>query len=244
MQNTQLLDHALAGRSDEEKVRVLNLILKMGVSPEDEFWLIFIALGQVQILIEDIPPQLDIFRDRLDQWTESNLQTLAALAGEAKRMVELTTLLGELTITFKALSNAWEKSIPDSVLSETSFKNSVSTLQHENKLLSETLDLTRRSLTQQSSELSQRLIMLEKHLNDTTLQNARNGRRWPLWLMLGFLCLTQITHCTAQVGFNADIEDVLTKNSKRIEWLLEKQNRRDCAEGILSEDDPLCKAYN
>jgi hypothetical protein len=164
MQNTELLDHALAGRSDEEKVRVLNLILKMGVSPEDEFWLIFIALGQVQILIEDIPPQLDIFRERLEQWTETNLRTLGALAGEAKRMVELTTLLGELTSTFKALSSAWEKSIPDSVLSETSFKNSVSTLQQENKLLSETLDLTRRNLTQQSSELSQRLIMLEKHL--------------------------------------------------------------------------------
>jgi hypothetical protein len=62
--------------------------------------------------------------------------------------------------------------------------------------------------------------------------------------MLGFLCFAQITHCTAQVGFNADVEDLLTENAEKIEWLLEKQNRRDCAEGILSEDDPLCKAYN
>ncbi|MEM6837885.1 MAG: DUF6753 family protein [Cyanobacteria bacterium P01_C01_bin.120] len=237
MQNTQLLDQALAGRSDEEKVRVLNLILKMGVSPEDEFWLIFIALGQVQILIEDIPPRLDIFRERLDQWTKTNLQTLRALESEAIRIVELTTLLGELTITFKALSNTWEKSIPDSVLSETSFKNSVSTLQHENKLLSETLDLTRRSLTQQSSELSQRLFTLESCLSETKPKHAKSIGDWLVWLMLIFLCVTQLAHYMTQVSSDTD-------NSEKIEWLIEKQNRRDCREGILSDNDPLCKAYN
>ena len=52
---TQWLDKALEGKPPEIKARVLEIILKMGIDPENEFFVIFVALGQLQVLIEDSP---------------------------------------------------------------------------------------------------------------------------------------------------------------------------------------------
>lgn len=231
MPNTQLLDQALAGRSEQEKARVLALILKMGVSPEDEFWLIFIALGQVQILLEDIPPQLDTFSDSLDQWTETNLKTLAALAGEAKQMTELVILLSELTTTFKALSNVWLKLTPDSLLSETTFSSSVNTLHLSNKVLTESLDLTRRTLTQQLTEISNSVPPVDSS------PSGSKGRAWPVWVMVCMAAVIAISSYTSQLATQAQLRQA----NQNIEWLIQKQHQWDCAAGYLSPDNKVCQ---
>lgn len=50
-----LLDRVLLGKPDETKAKVLELLLRLGISPEDELFLVMIALGQLQVLVEDTP---------------------------------------------------------------------------------------------------------------------------------------------------------------------------------------------
>jgi hypothetical protein len=97
---TELLDRVLDGKPAEVKARVLDLIVRMGIDPEDEFFLIFIALGQLQVLIEDSPNEWqDLFSDfqgELQSWEHSNLRTLNHLAGQVKAMERLADCVNRL----------------------------------------------------------------------------------------------------------------------------------------------------
>ena len=54
---TYWLDKALEGQSPEIKARVLELVLKMGIEPEDEFFVIFVGMDQLQVLLLEAPEQ-------------------------------------------------------------------------------------------------------------------------------------------------------------------------------------------
>ncbi len=90
---TQWLDKALEGKPPEIKARVLEIILKMGIDPENEFLVIFVALGQLQVLIEDSPSEwkhlFEGFQEELGEWATTNVETLSHLTHKTLAMERL-----------------------------------------------------------------------------------------------------------------------------------------------------------
>ena len=90
---TQWLDKALEGKPPEIKARVLEIILKMGIDPENEFFVIFVALGQLQVLIEDSPSEwkhlFEGFQEELGEWATTNVETLSHLTHKTLAMERL-----------------------------------------------------------------------------------------------------------------------------------------------------------
>ena len=80
---TPWLDMALDGYPEETKVRVLEIIQKYKIDENDEFFVLFVAFGHLQVLIEDTPQDWQElflgFEQQLFAWTETNLKTLASL---------------------------------------------------------------------------------------------------------------------------------------------------------------------
>jgi hypothetical protein len=160
-----LLDRVLAGRPDDVKARVLELVVRLGIDPRDELFLIMIALGQLQVLIEDSPNDwqtlFHTFQEELTQWTETHLQTLETLASKAETedrlattcnelvnsLTRLTSTCSELMIRLNASPPAWR----------TSESNSMGLIRDSDQLraiehnLSETLHRSHHHLSQQLS---------------------------------------------------------------------------------------------
>jgi hypothetical protein len=97
---TDLLDRVLLGKSDETKARVLELVLRLGISPQDELFLVMIALNHLQVLVEDAPQDwkalFENFSGELNQWTDTNLDVLNSLVTKAeheKTLAENSKLL-------------------------------------------------------------------------------------------------------------------------------------------------------
>ena len=67
-----VLDQVLSEQEPEKKARVLEIILKYNIDPRDEFFIIFVALGHLQILMEESPQNwgnlFQSFEGELNQW--------------------------------------------------------------------------------------------------------------------------------------------------------------------------------
>ena len=105
---TQWLDKALEGKSPEIKARVLEIILKMGIDPENEFFVIFVALGQLQVLIEDSPSEwkhlFEGFQEELGEWATTNVETLSYLTHKTLTMERLAQSSERLGDTLTGLA--------------------------------------------------------------------------------------------------------------------------------------------
>ena len=87
---------------------MLDIVRQLGIDGQDEFWLLFIAFGQLQVLIEDIPDALIAFEANLDQWTETNLDVLEAVAEKSQTVDSLaqnTKELADILRTFVSSCN-------------------------------------------------------------------------------------------------------------------------------------------
>ena len=105
---TQWLDKALEGKPPEIKARVLEIILKMGIDPENEFFVIFVALGQLQVLIEDSPSEwkhlFEGFQEELGEWATTNVETLSHLTHKTLTMERLAQSSERLGDTLNGLA--------------------------------------------------------------------------------------------------------------------------------------------
>ena len=105
---TQWLDKALEGKPPEIKARVLEIILKMGIDPENEFFVIFVALGQLQVLIEDSPSEwkhlFEGFQEELGEWATTNVETLSHLTHKTLTMERLAQSSERLGDTLTGLA--------------------------------------------------------------------------------------------------------------------------------------------
>lgn len=76
--NMTLLDQALEGKDPEFQRRVLQWVVKTGIRENDELFLIMVAIGQLQFLLEQSPKD---FQQMFDGWGERVL----GFVEEAKR---------------------------------------------------------------------------------------------------------------------------------------------------------------
>lgn len=89
-----LLDRVLHDLDTGQRARVLDMVRKLDLDQDDPLWLIAIAIGQLQVLVEDAPNDwgntFATFLENIDQWKNHNLKTLEQLALEAEAVNQLT----------------------------------------------------------------------------------------------------------------------------------------------------------
>lgn len=105
----QWLDRALEGQSSEVKAQVLDFCIRFGVDgKDDDFFILIAAVGYLNQIVQSAPNEwqatLDTFREDLNIWTSTNLETLKAMADQAEVTARQTELTKDLTTTLSALT--------------------------------------------------------------------------------------------------------------------------------------------
>ena len=79
-----LLDLAIRGKDDAFKARVWEIVVQTGLDPDDPAFLMMIATGRLQVLLEDSPQEMETM---FDQWQK------AAVKGQQKAIAHAVTTL-------------------------------------------------------------------------------------------------------------------------------------------------------
>lgn len=182
---TDLLDRVLLGKPDETKAKVLELVLRLGISPEDELFLVMIALGQLQVLVEGAPNDWQAlfveFRGELAEWSEINLETLGSLIRKAEHEQILAEVSSKLVTTLLDLT-AYSKELLtrlDKLPQPYNDSKLTSHLQEQSVRL--------RSIEAQQRTTTERLTRLSQTMN----QKSNDKPALPYWaaLLLGGIAL-------------------------------------------------------
>lgn len=215
----KLLDQALAGQSAEVKARVQNILLRYNIDVDNEFFLIFTAIGHLLAIVEESPENwrklFDNFERELDEWSQQNLRTLAAIHEQGEAADRMSQSFLKLT---------------DSLLASST---KTAGLQRDLISLSKTLQLLKERSDSSSSEalaLSKRFRMTE-----LAIENSQGRREW-----------ISISHYLMTAGLlilGAGLFWQQVKQGQKIGWMLEKANRQECFLGVKAADNPQCWQY-
>ena len=230
----------LKGRSPEIQSNVMQYMLTYNIDPDDEFFIVFVALGELETLIEKSPQQwkqlFTGFQGELKEWGSNNLEILKHLSHKAEIVEKLAT-------NSENLSNSLIKflDICEGLMSQ---------LQKSNGLLTNSLSQLQASQTESKNWEKQTLTMIlqldnqiqqlnQKLDNPKVLKNNKNKMGgWKSNVMLFFLGATLLT----TTYFNVNQSRVNQNINQRVQWLLEKANRQDCLAGIKKPDSPECRS--
>ena len=105
----QWLDRALDGQPPETKAQVLDFCVRFGVDgKDDDFFILIAAVGYLNQIVQSAPnawqATLDNFREDLNSWTTTNLETLKAMADQAESSAQQAELTKDLTTTLNAFT--------------------------------------------------------------------------------------------------------------------------------------------
>ncbi len=233
--DTDLLDRVLISLSIEQRARVLELVSQLDIERDDPLFLMAVATNQLMVLVQDAPEDLAAlfaaFLERLDAWGDQNLATLDSLAAEANAVRQLNeccaTLAGhtdQLQTAIRTLINTLESSPIDAPGWEAS-------LQQVQREL--TLTITAMQTAPRGSDTPAASAVLKQRVERSSPKRV-------------FLVPVLIALCGSGIGLGLWRQHQAQRHqfqqiNQRLEWLLKKQNRRDCADGVLSTDDPLCR---
>ncbi|MDJ0733553.1 MAG: hypothetical protein QNJ47_05595 [Nostocaceae cyanobacterium] len=82
----QLLAEALQGKSEAFKKRVLDFVLSCGLSPDDPLFLVLIATGQLEVMLEDAPKSLEMLFKNWSQDLATNLELVEQVTVERQKV--------------------------------------------------------------------------------------------------------------------------------------------------------------
>ena len=228
-----MLDQALEGASTEAKARVRNVLLRFGIEPDHEFYIIFVAIGQLLILVEEAPENWralfdDVHRE-LKQWSQENFKSLQSIQRHAQTSAELIAVLKQLLDSMK---------VSEGRSSET--KATLQALRLKLSSIENSLD----SILSSSSRNQSSLDQLSGQVSE--LSESANRREWisifSLWMTTGAVGLLLLSHWS--VTRQLTVQELLVRRQReRIDWLLEKANREECLTGIMPASDPQCRQY-
>jgi hypothetical protein len=185
-----LLDRVLAGKPDEVKARVLELVLRLGINPQDELFLVMIALNHLQLLVEDAPTEWqDLFIDfkgELDQWSDTNLNVLDSLIHKAKNEEALAESCKQL---ISALANL--------TISSNELVKQLQNQPQTSSVLSQELTYWFKDLSQKIGDISTQQTLLLTRMEKAIALTSRKWNakiKFPGWLvaLLFFLTATSV----------------------------------------------------
>ena len=230
---TELVDQALEGQPAEVKARVLAIIIRYNIDVRNEFFLIFVAIGHLLAIVEESPENwrslFDDFKGELDEWTDANLRTLAAIHQQGAAQERMSQSFLKLT---------------DSIVTS---NRRADGLQGDLTRLSRTLSGLTNSLSQvaQDSRLNRDAIASLNQRFEVTedIQKSVNGLGDWIWV-------ASVGLMVSLVGLSAGVtwgfwqqQRVLAEQSKRLEWIQQKAEREECLNGAVSADERYCQQY-
>ena len=202
---TKNLQLALQGESAEHINRVLSLIIKFGIDPDEEFFLIIAAIGHLKVLVEDAPKEwqhlFELFSGELDQWATTNVEHLKLLASK-------TETIEHLALSCERLGNSLELLQIVSQEQTNQLKSSISLSTELRELKQELKEVkeSKQELTRQILTLKKEIIPAVNRLNENKVLtwSGKWGKRvvvgfgialglslWNLWQMNSALTQTQ-----------------------------------------------------
>lgn len=259
-----MLDQALEGATAEEKARVRGVLLRFGIDTDHEFYVIFVAIGQLLVLVEEAPENWRaLFEDvhqELKQWSRENFKSLESIKQHAMTSAELIAVLRRLLDSMQR-SQSWSQetvqglsslrlklSSIDSGLSDlaSSSRDSHQKLGQIEAILGVSkvqLD----KLIRQSNQTESDLGVLARHLSLLSENERRSRiREWILscsLAVLGLVAVGQFFGNQAMRQQLADQEQRLAGQQETVDWIFRKANRAECIYGIKPPDNPQCRQY-
>ena len=229
-----MLDRALEGATAEAKARVRGVLLRYGIDEDNEFFMIFVAIGHLLVLVEEAPENWQSFFDdiygELNQWSSQNRKSLESLKLHTQTSAEL---IQSLRLLIASLTASDEKS-NRMLMTLNSFEAKLSSIDKHSV-----------SASENSKQVGSRLDHTNRHLSD--LSYLTNQQTWissvntvfSILLTLGWLfALWQLT---TQIQVIQQLKAQQQDQAEKMEWLLEKANRAECHQGIKPADDPQCQ---
>ena len=229
-----MLDRALEGATAEAKARVRGVLLRYGIDEDNEFFMIFVAIGHLLVLVEEAPENWQSFFDdiygELNQWSSQNRTSLESLKLHTQTSAELIQSLRRLIASLTASDNKSNKML-----------ETLDSLEDRLSCTGSNSDSIRRRLNEMSA-----VVEFSSTKHNTTdnsiryLQSLINQQTWILSVSVGF-CLALAIGGLVLWWQNAQLQTQQQEQAEKIEWLLEKANRAECHYGIKPADDPQCQ---
>ena len=228
-----MLDQALEGASTEEVARVRGVLLRFGIETDHEFYVIFVAIGQLLVLVEEAPENwralFDDVHQELKQWSQENFKSLQSIQQHAQTSAELITVLRQLLGSMK-----------------TSEARSLATSQTWSSLSQKlsTIESSWASTQTSASQSNQTLDRLGSQLE--TLSDFANRGDWIsiFSAALGLVTVGLLLASNRVMTRRLDTQELLIRRqTERIAWLLDKANREECVTGIKPPSDPQCRQF-
>jgi hypothetical protein len=124
----------------------------------NEFFVIFVALGQLQVLIEDSPSEwkdlFEEFREELGEWATTNVETLSHLTHKTQTMERLAQSSERLGDTLNGLAQVCKGLIEQLQASNLLLTKSIGQLTDSNTNLTSLVNQTRQELFEEKKVLS------------------------------------------------------------------------------------------
>ncbi|MEL7143379.1 MAG: DUF6753 family protein [Cyanobacteria bacterium J06576_12] len=235
-----MLDQALEGATAEEKARVRGVLLRFGIETDHEFYIIFVAIGQLLILVEEAPENwralFDDVHQELKLWSQENFKSLESIKRHAQTSADLIAVLRRLLDSMKT--------------SESRSSETRTTLSNLSRKLS-SIEGSLASMQSSSSSNQRKLSQIGSQLE--TLSIEANRRELISNFSLGVAGLTVVMllvhgwtmgwRLNQQAKMIERQTMLLNRQGDRIDWLLEKANKEECLNGVKPSSDPQCRQF-
>lgn len=142
-----MLDQALEGATAEEKARVRGVLLRFGIETDHEFYIIFVAIGQLLVLVEEAPEKwralFDDVQQELKQWSQENFKSLESIKQHAQTSADLIAVLRRLLDSMRHSDGRSDKMIStlnSLSLKLTSIESTLASIKSTNQMSGKKLD--------------------------------------------------------------------------------------------------------
>ena len=259
-----MLDQALEGATAEEKARVRGVLLRFGIETDHEFYVIFVAIGQLLILVEEAPENwralFDDVHQELKQWSRENFKSLESIKQHAMTSAELIAVLRRLLDSMQK-SQSWSQETAQGLSSlgqklsgiDSGLSDLKSSSRDSHQKLSQIEAILGVSkvqldeLIRQSNQSENSLSLIVSQLNQLSENDSqRRIREWILscsLAVLGLVAVGQFFGNQAMRQQLADQEQRLRGQQETVGWIFRKASRAECIYGIKPPDDPQCRQY-
>ena len=217
----KMLDRALEGASTQEKARVRNVLLSFDIEPDHEFYIIFVAIGQLLVLVKEAPENwralFDDVHKELKLWSKENFKSLESIKLHAETSAELIVVLRQLL----DLMRSSQTSSHETSTTLHSLKLALSSIESKLEWLQTWHKVSRSKLTSIESQLShsqtqrsqiakQITSQIESRSSDSHRQLNQITQEITAWGSEAQSQLNQIAHRL----------DASERQSQRREWIL------------------------
>jgi hypothetical protein len=235
-----MLDRALEGASAEEKARVRGVLLRYGIDEDNEFFMIFVAIGHLLILVEEAPENWrSLFDDvhlELKQWSQENFKSLESIKQHTQTSADLIAVLRRLLDSMKNFDSRSDK-----------MRSTLHDLELKLIAIESTSDLTHNHSRQALRTLNGLESQLQSLINLLGTWVEKGNRR--AWISTFSAACGALTVALLLLNGRATSRQMkvqalmIQQQSERIDWLLAKANRQECLQGIKPKSDPQCRQY-